>query len=91
LISALAKVASRDPLHTCAFFAASMTSRVNVPACSFLLPIGRRMPMPPPMPPEPPPAPTPTLGGFLRLVANLCGVSDRDSGLARQRAERHHG
>jgi uncharacterized tellurite resistance protein B-like protein len=26
--------------------------------------------------------------GFLRLVANLCGVSDRDSGLARQRAER---
>jgi uncharacterized tellurite resistance protein B-like protein len=29
--------------------------------------------------------------GFLRLVANLCGVSDRDSGLARQRAERHHG
>jgi uncharacterized tellurite resistance protein B-like protein len=25
--------------------------------------------------------------GFLRLVANLVGVSDRDSGLARQRAE----
>jgi uncharacterized tellurite resistance protein B-like protein len=29
--------------------------------------------------------------GFLRLVANLCGVSDRDSGLARQRAERRPG
>jgi len=29
--------------------------------------------------------------GFLRLVANLVGVSDRDSGLARQRAERHRG
>lgn len=26
--------------------------------------------------------------GFLRLVANLLGVSDRDSGLARQRAQR---
>ncbi len=26
--------------------------------------------------------------GFLRLVANLIGVSDQDSGLARQRAER---
>ena len=29
--------------------------------------------------------------GLLRLVANLCGVSDRDSNLARQRAERLHG
>jgi uncharacterized tellurite resistance protein B-like protein len=29
--------------------------------------------------------------GFLRLMANLCGVSDRDSGLARQRAERRPG
>lgn len=29
--------------------------------------------------------------GFLRLVANLVGVSDRDSGLARQRAERQQG
>ncbi len=28
---------------------------------------------------------------FLRLVANLIGVSDRDSGLARQRAERARG
>ena len=28
---------------------------------------------------------------FLRLVANLVGVSDRDSGLARQRAEQHRG
>ncbi len=28
---------------------------------------------------------------FLRLVANLCGVSDRDSGLARQRAETARG
>jgi uncharacterized tellurite resistance protein B-like protein len=29
--------------------------------------------------------------GFLRLVANLVGVTDQDSGLARQRAERDGG
>lgn len=29
--------------------------------------------------------------GFLRLVANLLGVTDQDSGLARQRAERADG